>query len=178
MENVAARAGLAVGTLYNYFPSKEELLFAISRADTEPLLRIGEAILADPPDDPAEAIGALTEVMVQGITAGERRLWRELFVASIAAPDTLGARLFALDLRLIAQLTTMIERLKGRGAIDASVDASRAAGLFYGICLTWSIAFATRDDLTIETMRAEISESVRITVHGILPRNRGNERAS
>ncbi|MGB0061986.1 TetR/AcrR family transcriptional regulator, partial [Candidatus Binatus sp.] len=178
MENVAARAGLAVGTLYNYFPSKEELLFAISRADTEPLLRIGEAILADPPDDPAEAIGALTEVMVQGITAGERRLWRELFVASIAAPDTLGARLFALDLRLIAQLTTMIERLKGRGAIDAGVDASRAAGLFYGICLTWSIAFATRDDLTIETMRAEISESVRITVHGILPRNRGNERAS
>ena len=178
MENVAARAGLAVGTLYNYFPSKEELLFAISRADTEPLLRIGEAILADPPDDPAEAIGALTEVMVQGITAGERRLWRELFVASIAAPDTLGARLFALDLRLIAQLTTMIERLKARGAIDASVDASRAAGLFYGICLTWSIAFATRDDLTIETMRAEISESVRITVHGILPRNRGNERAS
>ncbi|MGB9382082.1 TetR/AcrR family transcriptional regulator [Candidatus Binatus sp.] len=178
MENVAARAGLAVGTLYNYFPSKEELLFAISRADTEPLLRIGKAILADPPDDPAEAIGALTEVMVQGITAGERRLWRELFVASIAAPDTLGARLFALDLRLIAQLTTMIERLKARGAIDASVDASRAAGLFYGICLTWSIAFATRDDLTIETMRAEISESVRITVHGILPRNRGNERAS
>ncbi|MGC2445301.1 TetR/AcrR family transcriptional regulator [Candidatus Binatus sp.] len=178
MENVAARAGLAVGTLYNYFPSKEELLFAISRADTEPLLRIGEAILADPPDDPAEAIGALTEVMVQGITAGERRLWRELFVAAIAAPDTLGARLFALDLRLIAQLTTMIERLKGRGAIDAGVDASRAAGLFYGICLTWSIAFATRDDLTIETMRAEISESVRITVHGILPRNRGNERAS
>ena len=81
MENVAARAGLAVGTLYNYFPSKEELLFAISRADTEPLLRIGEAILADLPDDPAEAIGALTEVMVQGITAGERRLWRELFVA-------------------------------------------------------------------------------------------------
>jgi AcrR family transcriptional regulator len=178
MENVAARAGLAVGTLYNYFPSKEELLFAISRADTEPLLRIGEAILADPPDDPAEAIGALTEVMVQGITAGERRLWRELFVASIAAPDTLGARLFALDLRLIAQLTTMIERLKARGAIDASVDSSRAAGLFYGICLTWSIAFATRDDLTIETMRAEISESVRITVRGILPRNRGNERAS
>ena len=170
MENVAARAGLAVGTLYNYFPSKDELLFAISRADTEPLLRIGEAILADLPDDPAEAIGALTEVMVQGITAGERRLWRELFVASIAAPDTLGARLFALDLRLIAQLTTMIERLKARGAIDASVDSSRAAGLFYGICLTWSIAFATRDDLTIETMRAEISESVRITVHGILPR--------
>ena len=178
MEEVAARAGLAVGTLYNYFPSKDQLLFAISRSDTEQLVKIGERILADPPEDPVEAIAALTEVMVQGITAGERRLWRELFVAAIAAPDTLGARLFALDMRLIAQLTTMLDRLKARGAVNASVDSSRAAGLFYGICLTWTIAFATRNDLTIETVRAEISESVRITINGMLPRSPAKEKAS
>jgi len=178
MEDVARRAGLAVGTLYNYFSSKDHLLIALSRIDTEHLLSIGERILADPPEDPVEAIGALTEVMVNGITAGERRLWRELFVASIAAPDTLGARLFALDMRLIAQLTSMLDLLKARGSIDASVDSSRAAGLFYGICLTWTIAFATRDDLTIETMRAEISESVRITIHGILPRSIAKKRGS
>ena len=178
MEEVAGRAGLAVGTLYNYFPSKDQLLFAISRSDTEQLVKIGERILADPPDDAVEAIAALTEVMVQGITAGERRLWRELFVAAIAAPDTLGARLFALDMRLIAQLTSMLDLLKARGAVDASVDSSRAAGLFYGICLTWTIAFATRDDLTIETMRAEISEGVRITIHGMLPCSPAKERAS
>ena len=178
MEEVAARAGLAVGTLYNYFPSKDQLLFAISRSDTEQLVKIGERILADPPEDPVEAIAALTEVMVQGITAGERRLWRELFVAAIAAPDTLGARLFALDMRLIAQLTTILDRLKAQGAVNASIDSSRAAGLFYGICLTWTIAFATRDDLTIETVRAEISESVRITINGMLPRNPAKEKAS
>lgn len=176
MEEVAGRAGLAVGTLYNYFPSKDQLLFAISRSDTEQLVKVGERILADPPDDPVEAIAALTEVMVQGITAGERRLWRELFVAAIAAPDTLGARLFALDMRLIAQLTTLLDLLKARGAVDASVDSSRAAGLFYGICLTWTIAFATRDDLTIETMRAEISEGVRITINGMLPRSPAKEK--
>ena len=34
MEDVAARAGLAVGTLYNYFPSKLALLLAILRRET------------------------------------------------------------------------------------------------------------------------------------------------
>jgi AcrR family transcriptional regulator len=176
MEDVAERADLAVGTLYNYFRSKDQLLFAMSRSDTEPLLKLGERILADPPADPVEAIAALTEVMVQGITAGERRLWRELFVAAIAAPDTLGARLFALDMRLIAQLTTMLDQLKKRGAIDASVDSARAAGLFYGICLSWTIAFATREDVTIEMLRDEVAESVRMTVRGMLPRSRKKER--
>src|SRR5258708_17892180 len=73
MEDVAARAGLAVGTLYNYFSSKEQLLLALSRIDTEHLLSLGERILAEPPDDPSEAIGPLTEIIVQGITADARR---------------------------------------------------------------------------------------------------------
>ena len=37
MEDVAARAGLAVGTIYNYFPSKSALLLAIVRRETESL---------------------------------------------------------------------------------------------------------------------------------------------
>jgi AcrR family transcriptional regulator len=48
MEEVAARAGLAVGTLYNYFPSKLALLLAILRRETESLLARGQKILALP----------------------------------------------------------------------------------------------------------------------------------
>src|SRR5258708_16190457 len=81
MGDVAARAGLAVGTLYNYFSSKDQLLIALSRIDTEYLLSAGARILAAPPDDPADAIGALTEVMVPRTTAADRRLRRELFLA-------------------------------------------------------------------------------------------------
>ncbi len=52
MEDVAARAGLAVGTIYNYFPSKSALLLAIVRRETESLLASGRNILEDPPRDP------------------------------------------------------------------------------------------------------------------------------
>src|SRR6266478_8636476 len=61
MEDVARRAGLAVGTLYNYFPSKDRLLIALSRIDTERLLSIGERILADPPEDSFLTVTATTE---------------------------------------------------------------------------------------------------------------------
>jgi hypothetical protein len=81
-------------------------------------------------------------------------------------------------MRLIAQLTTMLDRLKDRGAIDTHIDSARAAGLFYGICLTWTIAFATREDVTIEILRDEIAESVRMTIRGMLPRNQRKERIS
>ena len=56
MEDVAARAGLAVGTIYNYFPSKSALLLAIVRRETESLLARGRKILDDPPRDPVAAV--------------------------------------------------------------------------------------------------------------------------
>src|SRR6266403_4963773 len=62
MEDVAARAGLAVGTLYNYFSSKDDLLLAIMRRESDEVIAIGDRILADPPSDPVEAIAALAEL--------------------------------------------------------------------------------------------------------------------
>jgi len=170
MEDIARRAGLAVGTLYNYFSSKDDLLIAIFRRDSERVAALAERIVADPPADPVESIAALADAFIESVMAEERRLWREVFAASIAAPDTLGARLFALDARMIELFTAMVEKLKQRGTLAARTDSSRAASLFYGICFTWTIAYATQDRLTLEAMRTEVSQSISMTVRGMLPR--------
>jgi len=170
MEDIARWAGLAVGTLYNYFSSKDDLLIAIMRRDSERVAALAEHIVADPPADPVEAIAALADAFIESVAAEERRLWREVFAASIAAPETLGARMFALDARMIELFTAMVEKMKGRGAIAPQTDSSRAAGLFYGICLNWTLAYATQDSLTFGAMRTEISQSISMTVRGMLSR--------
>ena len=99
MEDVAARAGLAVGTIYNYFPSKSALLLAIVRRETESLLARGRKILDDPPRDAVAAACAFTEIFLDDFTRDDRRLWRELFGAAIADPSVVGGRLFEGDAR-------------------------------------------------------------------------------
>ena len=64
MEDLAARAGLAVGTLYNYFPSKLAVLLAILRRETESLLARGQKILDAPGRDPVAAVFAFTEIFL------------------------------------------------------------------------------------------------------------------
>ena len=78
MEDIARRASLAVGTLYNYFPSKDDLLLAIFRRDSERVVALAERILADPPADPSEAIAALADAFMQSVAAEQRALWRDI----------------------------------------------------------------------------------------------------
>ena len=102
MEDIARRAGLAVGTLYNYFPSKDDLLIAIMRRDSDRVVALGQRILADPPTSPAESVLAMATPLWRASPRKKADALREVFAASIASPDTLGARLFALDERMIA----------------------------------------------------------------------------
>ena len=170
MEDIARVAKLAVGTLYNYFSSKDELLISLIRVGTERVTALAERIVADPPADAVESIAALADAFMENIAAEDRRLWREVFVASIAAPNTLGAPLLALDARVIQLFTVMVERHKESGAFSPRIDAQRAAGLFYGICLSWMIAYATQDGLTHKEMHTEVSQSISMAVRGMLPR--------
>jgi AcrR family transcriptional regulator len=55
LDDIAARAGVTRGTLYLYFPSKEELFKAVIRQRLLPILAHGEALLAGS-DEPSAKI--------------------------------------------------------------------------------------------------------------------------
>ena len=170
MEDVAERAGLAVGTLYNYFRSKDDLLLAIMRREADRLLRIAEGIVADPPHDAVVAIAAMADLFVESISADERMLWRELFAASIGSPQDLGARLLELDMQIVAQLSALLEKMKTQGSIAADLDQSETAMTIYGVCIAWALAFVTNETITVDAMSTGIAGAIRMMVRGLLPR--------
>jgi AcrR family transcriptional regulator len=62
IRNLAGRAGVAVGTIYNYFPDKDDLLRALFQAEwSRTLNRIGEELKAPAGDE--ERAGRLVSVV-------------------------------------------------------------------------------------------------------------------
>ena len=65
---LAEALGLAAGSLYHYFPSKEHLLRAICDQLMDPLLEQAEALL-DEPREPADQLRALVRLWVEHVVA-------------------------------------------------------------------------------------------------------------
>jgi AcrR family transcriptional regulator len=81
LEDVAARAEVSVPTIYSYFASKSDLLLGILEIDKELMAERVEAILADPPADPIDAVTALVLAeLAGGYDAGRKGVWRDLFI--------------------------------------------------------------------------------------------------
>jgi AcrR family transcriptional regulator len=170
MEEVAGRAGLAVGTLYNYFPSKLALLLAILRRETQSLLARGQKVLDAPGRDPVAAVSAFTEIFLDDLMREERGLWREMFGAAIAEPAVVGRRLFEADAQLVTQLAALLDRYRSSGVLEADIESTPAAIVLYGVCFTWMTAYLMNDEITAETVHDEIRRGVAIAMRGLFPR--------
>ena len=167
MEEIATRAELSVGAIYNYFPSKADVLLAILRKDTGEALTAGEAIVERPPKDPADAVAALLEVYLTFLAAHDRRLWREMLAAALASPAEFTAAAFEADLRLIAQLRMLLDGFQSRDLISAEIDPARGATTLYAVYLSWFLAFVALDAIDLSTLKAQLRGGIDTVMNGL-----------
>lgn len=168
MGDIARRARLAVGTLYNYFPSKPDIAMAVVRAKTGEALSHGEAVVKRPGSDPAAAVAALLDVYLDTFSHFDRDLWRETIAGAMTDPAGLGASFFAQDARLMQQLHALLEELQGSGALAPDAPPGQGAITLYGVYISWFMAYLANDAIALEAVRAQVREGIGVVMRGLL----------
>ena len=114
-EQVAAEAGVAIGTIFRHFPTKADLLAAIMK-DT--LARIAERMAA--PD--ASLFTVFTELVRE--SAAKRSIIDML--PGLDVPDSIS--------RFRAEVATLLARGHRAGEIRPEIDADAVLALLIGLC--------------------------------------------
>jgi AcrR family transcriptional regulator len=168
MESIAVTAGVAVGTLYNYFPSKPQLLLGIVRRQTEDLVFAGEQALEKLPEDPVLAVTTLIDVYLGVLDELDRSLLRKVFSAALSEPRTTGERVLESDLRLIEQLTSLLDRMRASGLLASRTDPGPAAIVLYGVYFAWFTLFLINAEISVDALRVEVHRGVEIVMRGLM----------
>jgi len=167
MEEIAEAAGLAVGTLYNYFPSKTDIAFELFQQSTATAIERGHELLAQHPSDPGEALTELILVYLRVFAAQDRALWREAARALLAAPEDRPS--LDLDLQVIGQVAELLRGLQAKGQVAAELDPERGAVTIYALLISWYAAFSEWERLSEADMAREVRSTIELLTHGLLP---------
>lgn len=125
MDEIAARVGIAKGTIYTHFPGKEELVLAIFKRDMQTFLqRIDVVIEAEP--RPSAKLEALLQFIYTGFFSKQTRLLSSIY-NSVDLKRMLaekGGCMRDLWEGLVSRVTMLLEEGKVAGEINPSIPTS------------------------------------------------------
>lgn len=163
IEDLAGAAEVSVGTVYNYYQTKGDILIATVAMEVEEVLAAGAKIVADPPRGVETALLALIfQYYDHSLEYLSKEMWRTAMALSIEAPGTPnGQRYSALDAALQRQVTDLIFALRDRGELRADLDAAALGQVVFNNLNQMFIEFVRNDDMTLDLLRQKVAAQMR-----------------
>ena len=158
-EDIAALAEVSVGTLYNYFETKGDLLLALVTLEVEEILGQGAAVVASPPGDIASAFDLLIGTYYDhSLTYLTKPLWRTAMALTISDPGTpFSLRYTAHDRSLAGQVTALVAQLQRRGLARTDVSAAAIGEMLFGALNQLFTEFVKDESMSLAALKAQVA---------------------
>jgi AcrR family transcriptional regulator len=158
IEAIAAAADVAIGTIYNYYRNKGDLLVAIVSREVEAVLKAGEEVIANPPGGPEAAVDALVGGYVEhSLLDLSKEMWRQAMAISTTQPGSpFGLTYAALDQALARQTCQLLEKLQGLGQLSSKADAQSLGEVIFNNTNMNFILFVKDEAMTMAELRATL----------------------
>lgn len=162
IETIAAKAQVSIGTVYNYYQNKGDLLVAIVSMEVNEVLRAGTALIEQPPGGVAAAVTDLIFIYLDhSLVYLTKEMWRHAMAISTRQPDSPFGRCYSdLDDRLTRQVCALIERLQAEGRVKADIDAAAAGEMIFNNTNMMFILFVKSEEMTLEALKTTITRQL------------------
>lgn len=159
IEDIAEMAGVSVGTFYNYFKNKGDILMATVSMEVEEVLAAGDAIIARDHNEVAPALFELIgKYYDHSLTYLSKDMWRTAMSLSIAQPETpFSKRYTALDHRLSKQVCDLIRALQNRGMVRDGVDCDAVGELLFNNLNMMFIEFVKDENMDVDGLKQSVA---------------------
>jgi AcrR family transcriptional regulator len=166
MEAIAAAAEVAIGTIYNYYRNKGDLLVAIVSLEVEEVLRAGEDVITGPPPGVEDAVDALVGGYVEhSLHYLSKEMWRQAMAISTTQPmSPFGETYAALDLALARQTCELLQKLQALGLLSREADPANLGEVIFNNTNMNFIVFVKTEAMEM----AELRNLLRRQHHAVL----------
>ena len=134
MDEIAARVGIAKGTIYTHFPGKEELVVAIFKRSMATFLQGIDGVIAAKPT-PTAKLEALLEFIYTGLYSKQTRLLSSMYngVDIKRMIVEKGACMSELWECVVSHVTQLLEEGKEAGEITSSIPTKVMLFSFFSL---------------------------------------------
>lgn len=168
MNKIASVAEIGVGTLYNYYPSKAELLFSIIEGNLETHIADFEEIIKSK-TPLLEALIEFFDIYFKSFNTYGRNVWRDLFRETLFRGEDGFAKIKEIDKNFIEMLYKLLQKHLETVSEEKLTVAAKALYSLLGFNI---INFISDSTMSSKDLSISLMEQVNIIVDGLILSNR------
>lgn len=170
MQDIAEKASLAVGTLYNYFPSKNDLLLDIMQEEMEITITGDDALFNVnlQNHDAKDIIKSLLKKIYSIPLLLNKESMKEVLMATFSSDKHMKKGVI-LDIGLMKAFQKLLERLQKNKMINPAINPYNATKIFYSILLTQMMMYIFDPEIDNEKLFNNIDELIDLVFQGMKP---------
>ncbi len=167
MEQVAENAGFAVGTLYNYYPSKGDLLLNISKSMSSLLDEEISQVLYNQKETPQEWICDLLFLYMKNTMIFPKELWREFFGYTLLHEISFLNFVRKMDTPFLNYISLLIAQLIHRKKLNPHINTETVVEVIYDLLQHSILRYISGEIATENDWKNEIKIRISMLVKGI-----------
>ena len=170
MQDIADKADLAVGTLYNYFPSKNDLLLDIMQEKMELTITGDDALFNVnlQNHNAKDIIKSLLKKIFSIPLLVNKESMKEIFIATLSS-DVHMQKGMILDIELMKAFQGLLERLQKNNMINPEMNSHNATKIFYSIILVQMMMYLFNPEFDNEKPFENTDEIIDLIFQGVKP---------
>ena len=171
MQDIANNANLAVGTLYNYFPSKNYLLLDIMHEEIEITITETNTLFNDvnlQDKSAKEIIRSLVKKIFSIPLLVNKESLKEIFIATFSTNIDIKKGMI-LDFEPMKAFQYLLERLQKANMIDPAMNTFNATKIFYSIMMVQMMMYLFEPEMDKEKLFENIDEMIDLAFQGMKP---------
>ena len=162
IETIAQNADVGVGTVYNHFATKADILAAILTADIGAVLIGTREIVEAGNPNAAQVLGSAVRVLLDVMERRSRALWRDLIGHALLDGGDLGDAYRRAEAALLGVVRGGLERLRVNGHIERQFPDEDGAHIVFALAKVGIYRYVFDDDVTPDDVVIDLMRQLRI----------------
>lgn len=162
IDEIAKRANVAAGTVYNYFPTKDLLLLELVAYHREHSPKALTHLLSTPPHDAVEAFVSFYAIMgEESLRYLDKPLWRHALAAfTVGSWYEMTEKRWRHESELVAYQVSILKLLQHAGVVPMALDTNATVEIIHACGFFWWNQFLVQDDFTFDMYLKQIRRNV------------------
>lgn len=163
IEDVAREARISVGTVYNYFANKSDLLLTLVTIHDDFISQEIDDLIKAPPKDLLEGVcGFFCAMSRHSLEHLGRENWRHLYgIAITQRQSILGQRFAKLNTRLQERIVRLLTAMQAAGLLSSDCEIPKLGGVLYRVETMLYMELVASDEMSFEDYREGLLDELR-----------------